>query len=215
MILADTLQLNSSFAYWPPPYGIIRTPWDQWIQQVRFFFSLHHFFLSYIYSRPMMLSTWSLSCGWHLNIWPSLMQMLLPLGLRLSKVFYISFSFLLHLTSSLSSLSSLGMPYGWHNFVYTFIDTMVCQPFGIQANIDFFFSQYDNLPRPASPDLMEQVFGIYEPRVCYLLTFFWSLSFTFFHFSCTFFQLLIWVIFTVFRFLWKIKWALTRWLCKV
>jgi hypothetical protein len=104
----DTLQLNSSFAYWPPPYGIIRTPWDQWIQQA----NDAQYLVSLLRLAPEYLAQFDADAA---ATWFKTVE---------------------------------GMPYGWHNFVYTFIDTM-----------------YDNLPRPASPDLMEQVFGIYEPRV--------------------------------------------------
>ena len=42
----------------------------------------------------------------------------------------------------------LGMPYGWHNFIFTFLDV-----------VD------GNLPRPITPDLFEVVFGLAERSI--------------------------------------------------
>lgn len=63
--------------YWPPPYGIIRTPYEQAARS-----------------------------------WFNTVQ---------------------------------GMPYGWHNFMFTFLDT-----------------EWNNLPRPATPDLFEYLIGVLE-----------------------------------------------------
>jgi len=102
----DTMNPNSSFAYWPPPYGIIRTPWDQWMQQAQN--------ASYLVA-------------------------LLPLDPKYSAQF--------NEDKAVQWFKSVeGMPYGWHNFIYTFLDTV-----------------YDNLPRPTSPDLIAQLLGVYEP----------------------------------------------------
>eukprot|EP00009_Paramoeba_aestuarina_P013506 CAMPEP_0201523808 /NCGR_PEP_ID=MMETSP0161_2-20130828/20935_1 /ASSEMBLY_ACC=CAM_ASM_000251 /TAXON_ID=180227 /ORGANISM="Neoparamoeba aestuarina, Strain SoJaBio B1-5/56/2" /LENGTH=514 /DNA_ID=CAMNT_0047923025 /DNA_START=96 /DNA_END=1640 /DNA_ORIENTATION=- len=100
---------NSSVGhFWPPPYGVIRTPYDQWMDQAE-------------------------QAGFIVAI------------LRLNEEYQSQFN---EETATAWFNTVQGSPYGWHNFIYTFMDTM-----------------YDNLPRPATPDLMEQVFGIYEPMV--------------------------------------------------
>jgi hypothetical protein len=97
---------NGTDSYWPPPYGIIRTPFDQWMDQAE-----------------------------KANYMVAL--------LRLSEDYQSQFNE----DQAVAWFKTVeGMPYGWHNFIYTFIDTM-----------------FDNLPRPTSPDLIEQLFGLYEP----------------------------------------------------
>ena len=96
----DTLEANSSLQYWPPPYGIIRTPYKQWVKQAEA--------ADYIVAL-----------------------------LRLSPERQQQFDN----DKAVAWFKTVeGMPYGWHNFIYSFMDTI-----------------YDNLPRPASPNLMEQV----------------------------------------------------------
>jgi hypothetical protein len=104
----DTMQANSSFTYWPPPYGIIRTPYQQWIKQAQ----AADFMVAVLRLSPEYQKQWDNDKA---------------------VAFFKQVE---------------GMPYGWHNFIYTFLDT-----------------EYNNLPRPVTPDLMEQVIGMAEPRI--------------------------------------------------
>jgi len=91
--------------YWPPPYGIIRTPYDQWIQQ-------------------------AMEANYHV--------VLLPLAEEYSRNFNEE-------QARNWFYSVEGMPYGWHNFLFTFLDTVA-----------------NNLPRPITPDFFEHVMGVVE-----------------------------------------------------
>jgi len=86
--------------YWPPPYGVIRTPFAQWVKQAQ-------------------------EANYHVAI--------ARLHENYSKIF--------NATAAVNWFNSVqGQPYGYHNFLFTFIDTM-----------------NDNLPRPITQQLFEVV----------------------------------------------------------
>lgn len=69
--------------YWPPPYGVIRTPWDQWYQQ-------------------------AINASYHVDM--------LPIKPELAAQF--------NTTRFWSWFKTVqGMPYGYHNMLYSFMDT--------------------------------------------------------------------------------------------
>lgn len=96
---------SNTHPYWPPPYGIIRTPLYQWMQQ-------------------------ALAADYHVALIPLKPELRARLDVNGMVQFFQKVQ---------------GMPYGWHNFIFTFIDT-----------------EWNNLPRPITPDLFEVVCGVAE-----------------------------------------------------
>ena len=89
----------------PPPYGIIRTPFQQWVQQ-------------------------AIAAEYHVDI------------LRLSPEFLNKFN---ETAAQEWFFSVEGMPYGWHTFIFSFVDT-----------------PDRNLPYPVTSDLMEIAFSFLD-----------------------------------------------------
>ena len=84
--LTDSDTNSSVDHFWPPPYGVIRTPYEQWLDQAE-----------------------------NANFIVAI--------LKLSEEYQSQFDEK-KATSWFETVQ--GSPYGWHNFVYTFLDTMVC-----------------------------------------------------------------------------------------
>ncbi|MDP2436861.1 MAG: hypothetical protein Q8P67_14015, partial [archaeon] len=96
---------NPNKPYWPPPYGVIRTPFAQWMSQ-------------------------AIAADYLVNLIPLKKELRARLNVPAMVQFFEQVQ---------------GMPYGWHNFIFTFLDT-----------------EWDNLPRPITPDLFEVVMGVAE-----------------------------------------------------
>jgi hypothetical protein len=99
---------NPNKPYWPPPYGIIRTPFDQWMTQ-------------------------AMAADYNVNLIPLKPELRAQLDVSAMIQFFEEVQ---------------GMPYGWHNFIFTFID-----------------SEWNNLPRPITPALFEVVMGVAERMI--------------------------------------------------
>mmetsp|Transcript_32049 Transcript_32049/g.89716 ORF Transcript_32049/g.89716 Transcript_32049/m.89716 type:complete len:553 (+) Transcript_32049:27-1685(+) len=104
----DTVGANSSWAYFPPPYGICCRPAGQWLDEAE--------------NAQFLVA-------------------ILPLSEENRAQFDNDRAVAWYETVA-------GSPYGWNNFIFSFFDKL-----------------NGNLPVPATPDLMEQAFGIIEPRI--------------------------------------------------